>query len=122
MSKFRDGAWQPQSEAMQSVLLPLKEMPVANVYKWKDQVEDLQSCSCCKSKSWWTEATSPENNWRCGTCHPPVHLSSSDIREKDPRFSARPLCAIDKPVGFRVDEKWRKRIGSKSKPEIEEKE
>src|SRR5262245_44060639 len=31
-------------------------------------------CSCCKGRRWWCEQEAPRG-WRCGSCHPPCHLS-----------------------------------------------
>jgi hypothetical protein len=31
-------------------------------------------CSCRKSQNWWRECDAPKG-WRCGVCHPPIHLA-----------------------------------------------
>jgi hypothetical protein len=36
-------------------------------------------CSCCHGQRWWCERENPKG-WRCGRCHPPVHLSDSKVR------------------------------------------
>ena len=35
-------------------------------------------CSCCKGYRWWCEREAPKG-WRCGTCHPPLHLAPGVI-------------------------------------------
>ena len=37
-------------------------------------------CFCCRGASWWCEASEPKG-WRCGRCHPPVHLAPGQWRE-----------------------------------------
>jgi hypothetical protein len=36
-------------------------------------------CSCCHGQRWWCEREDPKG-WRCGRCHPPVHLPDSNVR------------------------------------------
>ena len=36
-------------------------------------------CSCCRSASWWCEATNPKG-WRCSTCYPADHLDPAAVR------------------------------------------
>ena len=36
-------------------------------------------CSCCRGQRWWCEREAPKG-WRCGTCHPPLHLAPGLIR------------------------------------------
>ena len=37
-------------------------------------------CSCCGLGQWWCERSNPKG-WRCGTCHPPDHLSGEAVTE-----------------------------------------
>jgi hypothetical protein len=36
-------------------------------------------CSCCRGQRWWCERADPKG-WRCGSCHPPDHLSDTNVR------------------------------------------
>ena len=39
-----------------------------------------QTCFCCGSRRYWTEAQR-NRGWRCRTCHPPDHLAPEAVTE-----------------------------------------
>jgi hypothetical protein len=61
---------------------------------WSDMTDiptAADTCSCCLSRRWWTEATAPKG-WRCARCHPPSHLRPEAVRHEPPprRQGGRP--------------------------------
>jgi hypothetical protein len=80
-------SWNEQAaKGMRSVFLPVIP-PIATMGKWEKRDEDL--CRVCRrGRRFWTEAKKVEDNSRCWTCHPPLHLRPSDIREKPQKLEA----------------------------------
>lgn len=62
---------------------PLATVPHEMPVSWADaSIEPTAGARCrnCGGKTWWCEAMAPRG-WRCGACHPGLHLPSARRRD-----------------------------------------